>query len=233
MVAPAASSPPASCSPSDCGSPGCCILSPFSKPAQRDGIDVQLSTTSDGSAQIRGASPVPSGNALKVLALGDSITYGCGNTCGQSCANPCCASSSRAVPGCETNGSCPFTPCPSCGGSYRAPLDALLKKKASNHSFEFVGSMEGGGTKHEGHPGWRIDQLLNISANWSAFAPDIILLHAGSNDVMQGPYAYAPFPDPNNRSWDQMLCHGFDPTRQSGRSISLARGRGMKLLTSG
>jgi hypothetical protein len=86
------------------------------------------------------------------------------------------------------------------------------------NTFEFVGSMTGGGTKHEGHPGWRIDQILNISSNWSALEPDIIFMHLGSNDVMQGPYAYYPFPKPET---PQMHCEGFDFKHPGYRNASI------------
>ena len=36
---------------------------------------------------------------------------------------------------------------------------------------------------HEGHPGWEIDDLHNIIGTWTAFAPDAILLHIGTNDI--------------------------------------------------
>ncbi|MBM9548757.1 hydrolase, partial [Leptospira sp. 201903074] len=37
---------------------------------------------------------------------------------------------------------------------------------------------------HDGYPGWRNDQLIKI-ANYPSFA-DITLLHAGTNDLLQG-----------------------------------------------
>ena len=37
-----------------------------------------------------------------------------------------------------------------------------------------------------GFPGWRIDQIYNISSEWSSYKPDAILLLIGTNDVMQG-----------------------------------------------
>ncbi len=39
---------------------------------------------------------------------------------------------------------------------------------------------------HEGHSGWRIDQLQGIISTWSAFKPDVVLLLAGTNDIGQG-----------------------------------------------
>ncbi|HEU4683737.1 MAG TPA: SGNH/GDSL hydrolase family protein [Nitrospira sp.] len=40
---------------------------------------------------------------------------------------------------------------------------------------------------HEGHSGWRADELLaQIASRASASVPDIVLLHAGHNDLCQG-----------------------------------------------
>jgi lysophospholipase L1-like esterase len=46
------------------------------------------------------------------------------------------------------------------------------------------------GARHDGHPGWRIDQLgnttggaLSFFANWTAYNPDSVLLMAGTNDI--------------------------------------------------
>jgi lysophospholipase L1-like esterase len=38
---------------------------------------------------------------------------------------------------------------------------------------------------HEGHPGWRAEQILAILPTWlKGYTPDIVLLHIGTNDVM-------------------------------------------------
>eukprot|EP00462_Mataza_sp_D1_P013832 CAMPEP_0175161892 /NCGR_PEP_ID=MMETSP0087-20121206/24855_1 /TAXON_ID=136419 /ORGANISM="Unknown Unknown, Strain D1" /LENGTH=249 /DNA_ID=CAMNT_0016450353 /DNA_START=371 /DNA_END=1120 /DNA_ORIENTATION=- len=68
--------------------------------------------------------------------------------------------------------------------------------------------MKGGGTRHMGFPGWRIDQIYNISSEWSSYKPDAILLLIGTNDVMQGPNAYAPAPYPTDL-FPQMYCNGY------------------------
>jgi lysophospholipase L1-like esterase len=40
---------------------------------------------------------------------------------------------------------------------------------------------------HEGHWGWRADEVLALLPGWAATAsPDIVLLHIGHNDVCQG-----------------------------------------------
>lgn len=36
---------------------------------------------------------------------------------------------------------------------------------------------------HEGHPGWTVAQLTSIANTWISYQPDIILLHAGTNDA--------------------------------------------------
>ena len=130
------------------------------------------------------------GRPLRLLSLGDSITYGCGNSADDNplscvprsnCSDTCCAGSPDAgpdipvppVPGCQAAGMgpgrCPYTGCPDCGGgasgagsgSYRAPLRALLEGWRPGRT-RFVGSRRGGGTRHMGYPGWRADQLYNM-----------------------------------------------------------------------
>jgi hypothetical protein len=88
--------------------------------------------------------------------------------------------------------------------SYRYPL--WKKLIDANIAFDFVGSMNtnfGGnpsrpdykGKKfdmdHEGHWGWRADEILNKSGdninNWlTRYTPDMVLLHIGTNDCIQG-----------------------------------------------
>ncbi|MGW1974326.1 FG-GAP-like repeat-containing protein, partial [Streptomyces sp. NPDC001889] len=50
---------------------------------------------------------------------------------------------------------------------------------------EFVGSMtDPDGTRHEGHSGWRIDQIQANIETWLAAAkPNVVLLHIGTNDM--------------------------------------------------
>jgi hypothetical protein len=161
-----------------------------------------------------GGADAPAGGSgarvVKLLTLGDSITYGCGNTCGRTCTVPCCSHSAVPAANCSTDGSCPYTSCPTCGGgeqgsgSFRRPLKALLDANAAallnGTRVDFVGTQVGGGLRHMGFPGYRIDQLSNrtkeratgtsMVGNWSQFRADITVVHLGSNDVMQGPYAY-------------------------------------------
>ena len=57
---------------------------------------------------------------------------------------------------------------------------------------DFVGSQDSGprslpDREHEGHPGWRIDQIAGSMAPWLLRErPDIVLLLIGTNDVVQG-----------------------------------------------
>jgi lysophospholipase L1-like esterase len=93
---------------------------------------------------------------LRIMPLGDSITYGTG------------------YPG---------------YGGYRVHLWAHFQEDGLDAVF--VGSQQNGppelGSKdHEGHPGWRIDQIdANIEGWLDTYQPDIILLHIGTNDCIQ------------------------------------------------
>ena len=51
---------------------------------------------------------------------------------------------------------------------------------------QFNGPASLGDHDHEGHPGWRIDQIdANITGWMQAFTPHTVLLHIGTNDVLQ------------------------------------------------
>lgn len=83
--------------------------------------------------------------------------------------------------------------------SYRYPL--WTKLIDSGLDFDFVGSMTSnyGGNPvwpqyngenfdqdHEGHWGWRVDQINSNLSGWlSGYTPDIVLVHMGTNDVAQ------------------------------------------------
>ncbi|MCW1100155.1 SGNH/GDSL hydrolase family protein [Streptomyces sp. RS2] len=103
---------------------------------------------------------------------------------------------SAAVPG-ESNGGVRvmplgdsitdgYTPYP---GGYRVRLWQLLS--AANYTIDFVGSQSNGPAElgdhdHEGHPGWRIDQLdANINTWLSQSDPRTIMLLIGTNDLNQ------------------------------------------------
>jgi len=74
--------------------------------------------------------------------------------------------------------------------SYRKALWDLLF--AERYDVDFVGSLNNGSAvfgdsdlaDHEGHPGWRADQIRDNIYNWLVTNPaDIILLHIGRNDI--------------------------------------------------
>jgi lysophospholipase L1-like esterase len=99
----------------------------------------------------------PNAQAIRVMPLGDSITFGLGT---------------------------------SDLGGYREPL--WHKIEADNWNIRFVGSVQSGPKTlleraDEGHPGWRIDQISAKIVPWlQATQPQIILLHIGTNDIIQG-----------------------------------------------
>ncbi len=80
--------------------------------------------------------------------------------------------------------------------SYRRPL--WLKLRSSGYNVDFVGStrehyqgksapLSDFDQDHEGHSGWRADQILEQIDNWArASQPDIVLVHLGTNDLLQG-----------------------------------------------
>nr|BFE55700.1 hypothetical protein GCM10020063_002260 [Dactylosporangium thailandense] len=74
-------------------------------------------------------------------------------------------------------------------GGYRINLWRALA--GAGHPVDFVGSQFNGPADlpdhdHEGHPGWRIDQVdANASAWVSSTAPRSVLIHLGTNDVVQ------------------------------------------------
>jgi lysophospholipase L1-like esterase len=77
--------------------------------------------------------------------------------------------------------------------SYRAAL--ALRLKRGGMEINYVGSQSGGRGQdidHEGHGGWTIDQLAYHLDGWLAEArPDVVLLHAGTNNISRGESAYA------------------------------------------
>jgi lysophospholipase L1-like esterase len=109
---------------------------------------------------------------LRVLPLGDSITFGCGSDAAPPDWYACCTSSS---------------------GGYRAPLWASLNGSAINASVLMVGTQSQGPSwvpveqrAHEGHPGWTSSMIKGLQSTWVALKPDVVLLMAGTNDVAQG-----------------------------------------------
>ncbi|HWP46091.1 MAG TPA: SGNH/GDSL hydrolase family protein [Candidatus Limnocylindrales bacterium] len=79
--------------------------------------------------------------------------------------------------------------------SYRRNL--WQKLKADGYNIDFVGSQKenfGGpppnpdfDLDHEGHWGWRVDQILEKIDGWATtYQPDIVLIHLGHNDLGRG-----------------------------------------------
>ena len=75
-------------------------------------------------------------------------------------------------------------------GGYRP--DLLARFVADSLPVDFVGSLSNGSAaladrEHEGHSGWRIDQISASVAGWmNTYRPDIVLLMIGTNDMVQG-----------------------------------------------
>ncbi|GAA2687602.1 MULTISPECIES: SGNH/GDSL hydrolase family protein [Actinosynnema] len=74
-------------------------------------------------------------------------------------------------------------------GGYRVGLWRRLV--AEGYAVDFVGSGSNGPSElgdhdHEGHPGWRIDELHARIQGWlRATTPRVVLLHIGTNDIGQ------------------------------------------------
>ncbi|MGL6339931.1 MAG: GDSL-type esterase/lipase family protein [Waterburya sp.] len=134
------------------------------------GLTVDLDNTADYSESERGIianldtakvlSPVYEiTEQPKILTLGDSITAG----------------------------TYPTEPTP---GSYRIQLGNNFKN--DNLSIDFIGSQTNEITdlpdpEHEGHPGWTIDKLTTLvnDGSLTEYQPDVVLLMAGTNDIIK------------------------------------------------
>jgi lysophospholipase L1-like esterase len=74
-------------------------------------------------------------------------------------------------------------------GGYRTGLWQRLA--AGGYTVDFVGSQFNGPSNlgdhdHQGHPGWRIDQIsANVNGWLAATNPRTVLLHIGTNDILQ------------------------------------------------
>jgi lysophospholipase L1-like esterase len=75
-------------------------------------------------------------------------------------------------------------------GGYRIELARLFE--ADDIAVDFVGSLQNGPEDlpdhdHEGHSGYRIDEISTLAFDWLRRAsPDVVLLMIGTNDVVQG-----------------------------------------------
>ncbi|WP_394825445.1 SGNH/GDSL hydrolase family protein [Pendulispora albinea] len=92
--------------------------------------------------------------------------------------------------------------------SYRAELWQRMVGLAG-YPIDFVGSQRDGqlpDIDHEGHSGWRIDQIAAKIDGWLATSkPQIVLLHIGTNDMNQN-YQVGTAPDRLNALIDQILA---------------------------
>ncbi|WP_306212482.1 SGNH/GDSL hydrolase family protein [Actinoplanes sp. RD1] len=74
------------------------------------------------------------------------------------------------------------------GNGYRGRLYERLTRDAGMN-VDFVGSQRSGRLRdrdHEGHPGWRIDQIAAHAGEWlAAYRPDVVIMHLGTNDMIQ------------------------------------------------
>ncbi len=113
-----------------------------------------------GSDDTNNPQPAPSSIPAKIMPLGDSIT--------------------ESIAGMPT---------------YRYFLWHLARREG--YRIDFVGSMRGAhegppsnpdfDMDHEGHWGWRADEVLVRLGEWAtAASPDVVLLHIGHNDLCQG-----------------------------------------------
>jgi serralysin len=76
-------------------------------------------------------------------------------------------------------------------GGYRRYLWDDIAAVGLSSTTNFVGPLQTGvitiDRDHEGHGGWRTDQLLPlIPPDMDAYKPDIVLMQAGANDIIQG-----------------------------------------------
>src|SRR5690606_12905753 len=76
-------------------------------------------------------------------------------------------------------------------GGYR--IDLWQKLVADGYTIDFVGSQSNGPASlgdrdHEGHSGWRIDQIDANIVRWlQQYTPRTILLHIGTDAMYQNP----------------------------------------------
>ncbi|GJF31333.1 lipase [Kitasatospora sp. NE20-6] len=95
----------------------------------------------------------------------------------------------------------------STGNGYRGPLFNELA--AEGYTPDFVGNLRNGTTSdpdHEGHSGWRIDQIAGIAdATLARWKPNVVTLQIGTNDLSQG-YQVATISDRLHSLIDRILA---------------------------
>jgi lysophospholipase L1-like esterase len=132
------------------------------------------------------SSAPPRGRPIRVLPLGDSITFGCGDSL-----SPACVAEGRGT-------ACTIaqSPCATCAFGYRVRLFNMLNTSQPGR-WQFVGTQRTGprdcgaqgACQHEGHPGWRTTDLSAIvNSTLAPLDPDLILLHIGTNDIGRNNY---------------------------------------------
>jgi lysophospholipase L1-like esterase len=105
--------------------------------------------------------------------------------------------------------------------SYRRNLWHRLQ--AGGYHVDFVGSQTehfGGAPpnpdfdlNHEGHWGWRVDQILKRIDEWAAiYHPDVVLIHLGHNDIFQGDSVHSTI---------QELGHVIDILRDHNHQVTI------------
>jgi hypothetical protein len=129
-----------------------------------------------------GFNPCPTdGSACKILPLGDSITYGLITVAADK------SSSDPSINGKDSH------------GGYRVEL--FHKAVGASQKITFVGSVMNGPTMvdnmtfpqaNEGHSGYTIDQMQPYVSSDMKYAPNIILLHIGTNDTYGSSPSGAP-----------------------------------------
>ena len=155
---------------------------------QRLGILVGGTLLLAGGPALPALSAGPATGRPVVLPLGDSITYGT-------------SWAGYVLP----------TPQVQTPGGYRGYLASDLA--ADGQSFTYTGSTDdnppagtdGADYRHEGHPGFRIDQIEQGLTTWSdrtPIRPSVVVLIIGSNDVAEG-YDPAGHYPPGGYSEDQ------------------------------
>lgn len=147
--------------------------------------------------------PPPPSGTMRIMPLGDSITAGF------------CPFGVENGPDCTPLQECPGGVIgPDCkrvlpSGDCLDPQNRAINLTAAGYrrrlrenlnfmslhtglNYDLVGGMSSGpyqfyDAEHEGHGGWRIDQISGCIGGWiTTSKPDVILLHAGTNDILQG-----------------------------------------------
>ena len=115
---------------------------------------------------------------LTILPLGDSITFGCGDSCNNT-SKDCEKSPYKQL---LKYGVLTAIPCNKCSSGYRGFLEQKLKDNKKFPKFKIVGTRKNGLTKHNGYPGWTIQMVRKKLPVWIKTSPDVILLHLGTNN---------------------------------------------------